>query len=141
MTPTTTVRSELFLQLLVPDRPSLPVAVTLGYCADDPWAVRVTFPTCPQDETSRDAVEWLVARSVLQDGMAACAGDGDLQLWPTAAGNVLRMAMSSPSGEATFELDRDGLDAFLRSTCAVVPYGQESAYVDLDAELGQLLGR
>lgn len=158
--PCTTVRTDLVLRLLVPGRTSLPVPVEMAYSADDPWAVRVTFATDhvdddhhgderpdaaggPPQADARDdtAVEWLVARSLLHDGMSARAGCGDMQIWPSGRTGVLCLAMSSPSGEALFELDRDGLGGFLRSTCALVPLGEEGSHVDLDAELLQLLTR
>lgn len=155
--PCTTVRTDLVLRLLVPGRTSLPVPVEMAYSAADPWAVRVTFatdhvdedhpdesaPDVPPSPDSRDdtVVEWLVARSLLHDGMSARAGCGDMQVWPSARTGVLCLAMSSPSGEALFELDRDELSGFLRSTCALVPLGEEGSHVDLDAELLQLLTR
>ena len=47
--------------------------------------------------------------------------------------------MTSPFGHAQFEASAAGIEAFLAQTYELVPVGQESAYLDFDAELAQLL--
>lgn len=135
-----TVRTELELRLVVPGGPSLPVLADLRYAAADPWAVRVAFQT-GADADGDGVVEWLFARQLLTDGVAGAVGDGDVRVWPAVSGGdrVVHLAMASPSGSALFEIDRDGLVAFLQQTYLAVPTGSEAAAVDLDAELAQLL--
>jgi len=133
-----TVSTELDLRLVVPGGPSLPVVTAVRYDAADPWAVCIAFQTGAQD-----AVEWIFARSLLGEGVAGPVGEGDVRVWPAlrGRGSVVHLAMASPSGSAEFEMDRDELVQFLRRTYAAVPVGAESAAVDLDAELAQLLSR
>ena len=135
-----TVSTELELGLVVPGGPSLPVLAHLSYAAADPWAVRVAFRT--GGEGTRP-VEWLFGRQLLTDGMSAAVGDGDVRVWPAVDGHgpVVHLAMASPSGSALFEIDRDEVAAFLGQTYRLVSAGSESQRVDLDAELGALLGR
>jgi hypothetical protein len=135
-----TVRTELELRLVVPGGPSLPVLADLRYAAADPWAVRVAFQTGADDDGD-GVVEWLFARQLLTDGVAGAVGEGDVRVWPAVSGadRVVHLAMASPSGSALFEIDRDGLVAFLQQTYLAVPTGAESAAVDLDAELAALL--
>lgn len=99
--------------------------------AEDPFAVWVIF-----DPGSNEPVEWTFARELLAAGMDGPAGLGDVRIWPDRAG-TLAMAMSSPTGDALFQLHRPTVAKFLRQTYASVPRGQER--LDLDSELAELL--
>ena len=138
MTHIATVSAELELRLVVPGGPSLPVLAGLRYSADDPWAVTVTFQTGGEGD---GIVEWMFARQLLTDGVAAPVGEGDVRVWPEvhAGERVVNLAMASPSGSALFEIDRDDLVGFLQQTYLAVPPGSESQVVDLDAELARML--
>ena len=138
MTHIATVTAELELRLIVPGGPSLRVMAGLGYAASDPWAVRVAFQTGGEGD---GIVEWMFARQLLTDGVAAACGEGDVRVWPALHGDdrVVNLAMASPSGSALFEIDRDELVEFLQQTYVAVPTGLEGGVVDLDAELALLL--
>ena len=133
------VTAELELRLVVTGGPSLPVVAGLRYDADDPWAVRVAFHTGGEGD---GIVEWMFARQLLTEGVAAACGEGDVRVWPALHGTerVVNLAMASPSGSALFEIDRDALVEFLQQTYLAVPTGHEGTAVDLDAELALLLG-
>ena len=132
------VTAEIELRLVVPGGPSLPVLAGLRYESNDPWAVRVAFQTGGEAD---GVVEWMFARQLLTDGIAAAVGEGDVRVWPGTHGaeRVVNLAMASPSGSALFEIDRDTLVEFLQQTYVSVPTGSEEAVVDLDAELALLL--
>ena len=138
MNPISTVTAELELRLVVPGGPSLPVMADLRYDVVDPWAVRVAFQTGGEGD---GIVEWMFARQLLTEGVAAAVGEGDVRVWPALHGTerVINLAMASPSGSALFEIDRDALVEFLQQTYLAVPTGSESEVVDLDAELAKLL--
>jgi hypothetical protein len=138
MTRIATVRTELELRLVVPGGPSLPVLADLSYSAADPWAVRVAFQVGGDGD---GVVEWMFARQLLTDGVAASVGEGDVRVWPAMSGRepVINLAMASPSGSALFEIDRDALVEYLQQTYVAVPTGAEEDAVDLDAELALLL--
>ena len=131
-----TISSELDLRLVVPDAPPLPLLALARYDAADPYAVHVGFRT-----SGEEVVEWTFARQLLSSGLAAAAGEGDVQVWPACTDGVpvVCLALSSPSGRATFEVPLAELVEFLTATYAAVPYGAESQHVDLDAELALLL--
>ena len=135
----TSVSSELHLRLVVPGAASLPVRADLRYDTSDPYAVQVAFHT--GSATSTDVVQWTFARQLLTDGIAAPAGEGDVQVWPsTSAGSsVVCLSLSSPSGRALFEVPLPELGDFLARSYAAVPTGSESDHVDVDAELALLL--
>ena len=131
-----TVSTELELRLVVPGNASLPVAADVRYQADDPYAVHVAFHT-----GGDDVVEWTFARQLLTDGVTRPVGEGDVQVWPshTAGRPVVCLSLSSPSGRALFEATLSEVVEFLTQTYAAVPTGNESSFVDVDAELALLL--
>jgi len=53
---------------------------------------------------------------------------------------VLNIELSSPFGQAHFEAPAQAMSAFLRRTYQIVPAGRESDYIDITAELDDLLG-
>jgi hypothetical protein len=134
-----TVRSELQLTLMVPGATGVAVRARLAYDIADPYAVSVAFHTGSQKDD--DAVEWTFARQLLTDGVSAPVGQGDVQVWPAPSdgGPVVCLALSSPSGKATFEIRVPELVEFLALTYDAVPTGSESDHVDVDAELALLL--
>src|SRR5207253_3161389 len=134
--PSAEVRAALSLRLVVP-RADVALDPTLRYDSDDPYAVRLGFPTAP----GRSAVEWMFARQLVVDGLISPAGDGDVRIWPAPddmAGPVY-MELCSPSGRALFTVPRDVLADFARRCDDLVPAGTESDHLDLDAELDLLL--
>jgi hypothetical protein len=130
------VTTDIELRLVVPGSQSLPVRADFSYEHSDPYAVRVAFHT-----GGPDVVEWTFARSLLTDGVTHPVGEGDVQVWPShSAGRpVVCISLSSPSGRAMFEVPLTQLVEFLTKTYAVVPTGNESDYVDVEAELALLL--
>ena len=140
MTEIAVVTADFELQLVVPGGPPLPVLAGLRYDRLDPWAVHLTFHTSGNEDSD---VVWVFGRQLLMDGITGPAGEGDVRVWPALHGQerVVNLAMSSPSGSALFEIDRDDLIQFLQQTYLVVPTGCESDNVDLDAALDAILGR
>src|SRR5918992_4850209 len=131
----TTISTELSLRLVVPDR-TVPLLATVEYAADDPYALRVAFHV-----GNDEPVEWIFARELLILGMARMVGDGDVQVWPGPMdGNrLLNIGLSSPFGDALFEAPLAPLADFLHRTFDIVPPGRETEFVDIAAELDNLL--
>ena len=134
----TSVSSELQLRLVVPGAAALPVRADLDFDVTDPYAVTVAFHT---GAAGGEVVSWTFARQLLSDGVSVPAGEGDVQVWPSAGdtGAVVCLSLSSPSGRALFELPLGDLVEFLGRTYSAVPTGDESSHVDVDAELALLL--
>ena len=59
--------------------------------------------------------------------------------WATPRGDFVALALSSPDGNALFEVPRSVLVRFLRRTYVVVPRGRETDHLDVDAALVRLL--
>ncbi|MCD0448850.1 SsgA family sporulation/cell division regulator [Actinocorallia sp. API 0066] len=136
MNSSTTVSAELGLRLVVPDRSTVPLLATLEYAADDPYAIRMSFHV-----GNDDPVEWIFARELLTVGIERRAGDGDVQVWPAGPENdrTLHLALSSPFGNALFDVPLTPMADFLHKTYDIVAAGRESEFVDMDAELEHLL--
>ena len=54
-------------------------------------------------------------------------------------GKVLNIELSSPFGQAHFEAPAEAMSAFLARTYQIVAAGKESSYIDIEAELNELL--
>jgi hypothetical protein len=136
MDSSTTVSAELGLRLVVPDRTAVPLLAGLEYAADDPYAIRMAFYV-GDDEP----VEWIFARELLTVGIVRRVGGGDVEVWPGAPDDdtTLNIALSSPFGNALFEVPLSPLADFLHRTYQAVPAGRETEFIDIDAELENLL--
>src|SRR3954451_25397808 len=83
------------------------VPALLCYEAGDPFAVRIAFGDCGDENGVVDledgGIAWLLSRETLQSGLEAPAGDGAVRVWPAhAASDVLCLPLRAPSGEALF---------------------------------------
>jgi hypothetical protein len=147
----TTISAELGLRLVVPQQTIVPLVASLYYSGSDPYAVRMAFHV-----GTDEPVEWIFARDLLAAGIDARQGDGDVKVWPSAQscaesdglevigdasteGTVLNIELSSPFGQAHFEAPAQAMAAFLHRTYQIVPAGQESGHIDIEAELNDLL--
>jgi len=131
-----TVSAELGLRLVVPDRTTIPLTASLTYTATDPYAIRMAFHV-----GNDEPVEWIFARELLTIGMVRRVGEGDVQVWParTEGEQSLNISLTSPFGQALFEVPLAPLTAFLNRTYELVPAGRESDFMDLDQELSNML--
>jgi Streptomyces sporulation and cell division protein, SsgA len=140
MNTSSSVSSELGLRLVVPQQTIVPLMASLYYSSEDPYAIRIAFHV-GLDEP----VEWIFARDLLAMGIEGREGDGDVQVWPSggteggAPDSVLNLELSSPFGQAHFEAPVKDIAEFLRKTYQLVPVGEESDYVNVEAELHDLL--
>jgi len=135
MQPRVDVESSVQLRLVVADADAVPLPVSLRYSAADPYAVRAVFSGDGME------VEWVFARDLLRTGLASPVGDGDVHVWPSwgTGRELLMISLTSPDGQAVLEASATDVRSFLDRTAAVVPDGDESAHLDLDAALARLL--
>jgi hypothetical protein len=145
------ISAELGLGLVGPERTIVPLTAGLSYSCSDPYAIRMAF-----DIGTDKPVEWILGRDLLAAGLHGSEGLGDVRAWPSAAScdpdvvamgggaagpAILNIAMSSPYGQAQFEVSAKAIEDFLQRTYQLVAIGQESAYLDFDAELTDLLSQ
>ncbi|MEP9383545.1 SsgA family sporulation/cell division regulator [Nocardioides sp. KR10-350] len=113
------------------------VPTTMGYSEHDPYAISLTFHSHSGD------VEWVVSRTLLLQGLAAPAGEGDVKVYPSIderARAVTMLDFSSPDGRLVAEANSREIQGFLAKTFAAVPVGAESKHLDLDGLIAALLG-
>jgi hypothetical protein len=146
----TSVSAELSLGLVRPEHAIVPLMASLHYTRQDPYAVKMAFHV-----GTGEPVEWTLARELLAAALHSREGIGDVQVWPsavssdpeagqggTASGHaIVNIAMTSPFGHAQFEAPAVAIAAFLRRTYEIVPEGDETNYIDFDAELAEILSQ
>jgi len=135
--PASTVSCSVELHLVTSGSP-VPVSADLSYDPTDPFAVIVSLRT-----DGSPAVDWVVARDLLADGLTAPTGDGDIGVWPSTSHGapVVCLSLSSPDGQALLFGAHADVSEFVRRTFAEVPAGTEADLLDMDALIDQLLGR
>ena len=147
----TEISAELGLGLVGPERAIVPLTAGLSYSCADPYAIRMEF-----EVGTDEPVEWILARDLLAAALHGSEGLGDVRAWPSAVScdpdaaavggsaagqQILNIAMSSPYGQAQFEVSARAIEEFLQRTYQLVATGQESPYLNFDAELTELLSQ
>jgi hypothetical protein len=136
--PTTPVLSQtISLDCVDPWGRNVDVPTTLTYRRTDPYAVTLTFHSGSGD------VEWIVARTLLLQGLAAPSGEGDVKVFPSFDQDGQPIAVldfSSPDGSLMASACAHELQSFLARTFAVVPIGTENDHLDIDRMIAGLLG-
>jgi hypothetical protein len=113
----------------------VPVDVELRYDTRDPFAVYALF----EPEGAR-AVQWILSRDLLADGLIVRTGDGDVRMWPNPENEELVMIeFVTPKGQARFEAHSQDLADFLDTTYEVVLPGAEDQWFDFDAEIERMI--
>jgi hypothetical protein len=126
------VRQTLPLELVDAEGGAATLEADFGYDPADPFAVTAVF------KTSAGAVSWTFGRELLVHGTFEPTGDGDVHVWPCLAADgaaVVIIELSSPEGEVLVQASSRDLAGFVSAMLRSVPLGQESAVVDIDAEL------
>ena len=116
---------------------TVPMPVDLVYDAADPYAVALVF------DTAHGSIRWDFARELLATGLYDVAGDGDVHLWPCLDTSARAVVMIELVGadESLVELQAPSraVAEFLAASNALVAPGTESARLDLDALVAELL--
>ena len=131
-----TLTQDINLACVDPWGRSVDVPTTLGYHAEDPFAVSLTFHAGSGD------VSWVVARTLLLQGLAAPAGEGDVKVYPSIDEDARAVAIldfCSPDGRLVAQADSRELQGFLARTFSAVPVGTESQHLDMDGLIANLL--
>ncbi|TCO65898.1 SsgA family sporulation/cell division regulator [Actinocrispum wychmicini] len=119
---------------LVSDHP-VPVDVELRYDTRDPFAVYALF----EPEGAR-AVQWILSRDLLADGLIVRTGEGDVRMWPAPDdAEMVLIEFVTPKGQARFEALAQDIADFLDSTYEVVLPGDEDNWFDFDHEIQRMI--
>lgn len=91
------------------------IPVALRFMAAEPLAVRVVFPAELSPEGADN--EWVFPRALLEAGLQAPTGTGDVRVWPCGRVQAV-VEFHSPEGVAVIQFDIAALRRFLRRTYA-----------------------
>ena len=92
--------------------------------------------------TGVQEVRWTFGRDLLVEGLYEPTGDGDVHVWPCLSSNgsaVVIVELCSPDGELLVQTGSRSVTRFVTTMLDSVPDGQESAFVDFDDELAEIL--
>lgn len=103
-----------------------PVAATWCYDPADPFAVVLRIR-----HRRQRWVEWHFARTLLDEGLTAPAGLGDVRIEPFPADGLL-ITLDSPSGHALFRADADHARRFLCGSYDLVSPDAECEHPDVE---------
>ncbi|MFJ4415808.1 SsgA family sporulation/cell division regulator [Streptomyces sp. NPDC088925] len=130
------VERELELQLLVSPERTVAVPARLTYRTDDPYAVHILFHL-----NSESPVAWTFSRELLIEGVFRPSGHGDVRVWPAKEDGreTVRVALTSPDGEALVQVPALPMTAWLERTLRLVPPGTEGELLGMEEGLEHLL--
>ncbi|MFD6891066.1 SsgA family sporulation/cell division regulator [Streptomyces sp. NPDC059957] len=94
------------------------IPVALRFVPDEPLAVRIVFPADLSPEGTDN--EWVFPRALLEAGLQAPTGTGDVRVWPCGRVQAV-VEFHSPEGVAVVQFDIAALRRFLRRTYAPAP--------------------
>ncbi|MFG3281798.1 SsgA family sporulation/cell division regulator [Streptomyces sp. NPDC048111] len=112
------------------------VPATLRYDPEDPFAVHMTFPAPATLEGTE--VSWEFARELLEAGIDAAAGVGDVRVRPYGYDRTV-LEFHAREGVAMVHIRTVELRRFLQRAQLLVPTGLEHQHLDLDRNLTALL--
>ncbi|MFI5999173.1 SsgA family sporulation/cell division regulator [Streptomyces sp. NPDC051366] len=93
------------------------IPVALRFAPAEPLAVRIVFPAGLSPEGTDN--EWVFPRALLEAGLQAPTGTGDVRVWPCGRVQAV-VEFHSPEGVAVIQFDIAALRRFLRRTNASV---------------------
>jgi hypothetical protein len=131
------LRQPVRARVITPEHAELPLRPTLHYTAAEPFAVHIKFP--PHVSADGEQVTWTFARTLLEEGLEASAGIGDVRIRPCGRGRTA-VEFHTPQGTAVIRFPTAALRRFLHRSYAVVEPGREDLGPDLDLGLMSLLG-
>ncbi|MGW6273400.1 SsgA family sporulation/cell division regulator [Streptomyces sp. NPDC055060] len=136
--PLTSVRCTVDARVGTPQHVSTPVPAELHYDLTDPCAVRLSLGA-----PLTSPVDWVFARDLLTEGLRLPAGVGDVLVSPLITDHTrrVRITLRSAPGAAVIDVDAAETEEFLRQSFALVPPGAESAHIDLDRAVAEVMGR
>ncbi|MEV6729582.1 MULTISPECIES: SsgA family sporulation/cell division regulator [unclassified Streptomyces] len=89
------------------------IPVALRFAPAEPLAVRIVFPAGLSPEGTDN--EWVFPRALLEAGLQAPTGTGDVRVWPCGRVQAV-VEFHSPEGVAVIQFDIAALRRFLRRT-------------------------
>ena len=133
---TTTFSQTLVVEICDAHGMTTPLPASLRYDTSDPYAVTVTFGS------GENTVAWTFARDLLIGGLVEPTGDGDVHVWTCLDERglaALVVELCSPAGDALVQFRPDDVASFVERIQTAVPEGEESAYLDVDGMIADIM--
>jgi hypothetical protein len=133
----TTVVCVVTVSVCIAGELAVPLSAELRYDTADPYAVRLSLGA-PETRP----VDWVFARSLLEEGMHRPAGAGSVRVNPPhrCHAGFVGIVLEANGGSARVEIPAAQAGDFLRRSHAMVPAGAESLHTDIDRALATLMG-
>ncbi|WP_340687920.1 SsgA family sporulation/cell division regulator [Amycolatopsis coloradensis] len=113
---------------------AIAIETNLSYDTRDPLAVTLSF----QRDGGQPA-EWVLGRDLLVEGLVFPVGDGDVRIHPDDEDpGLVWIHLEVPAGRAELTGCCRQLAAFIGCTAAVVPFGREMEWMEIDASIARL---
>ncbi|MER6389651.1 SsgA family sporulation/cell division regulator [Streptomyces sp. NPDC001523] len=112
---TTAVEERVRARVITDDPLYRAIPVLLRFTSAEPLAVRIVFPADLSPEGTDN--EWVFPRALLEAGLTAPTGTGDVRVWPCGRVQAI-VEFHSPEGVAVVQFDLSALRRFLRRTYA-----------------------
>ncbi|MER5773296.1 SsgA family sporulation/cell division regulator [Streptomyces sp. NPDC002039] len=112
---TTAVEERVRARVITDDPLYRAIPVLLRFTPAEPLAVRIVFPADLSPEGTDN--EWVFPRALLEAGLTAPTGTGDVRVWPCGRVQAI-VEFHSPEGVAVVQFDLSALRRFLRRTYA-----------------------
>jgi hypothetical protein len=107
--------------------------VLFGWRHSDPHAVTVEF--------TQVNVTWVLDRELLNEGLSAPVGIGDVHIAPANNYGWIEIGLFSPDAATQFELPGPDVADFLHATTDVIPIGEELLWTSIDDAIEKLLSQ
>ncbi|MFK0255923.1 SsgA family sporulation/cell division regulator [Streptomyces sp. NPDC090445] len=107
----TAVEERVIARVITDDPLYRKIPVALRFAPGEPLAVRIVFPAGLSPEGTDN--EWVFPRALLEAGLQAPSGTGDVRIWPCGRVQVV-VEFHSPDGVAVIQFDSAALRRFLR---------------------------
>ncbi|MEU2394880.1 SsgA family sporulation/cell division regulator [Streptomyces sp. NPDC007369] len=111
----TAVEERVTARVITDDPLYRKIPVALRFAPAEPLAVRIVFPAGLSPEGTDN--EWVLPRALLEAGLQAPSGTGDVRVWPCGRVQAV-VEFHSPEGVAVIQFDSAALRRFLRRTYA-----------------------
>lgn len=117
--------------------------VQMRFSPDDPLVVRLSASHMDPFKSGLHCGLCVVSRDLLRAGLAGPAGIGKVHVMPVVLPDrplQVAVLIRGQGQELKVVLDHQAVLLYLKRTDAIVPFGKETAAIDIDHEIDQLLG-
>lgn len=130
-----TTQEHIVVRLRCSEQETVAVLTRWAYSSQLPYGITVAFGV-----GKKGWIEWTFARDLLRAGLKEQVGTGDVRVEPMPGNpDIVALKLTSPSGEAEFEVDGADVRRILHATDHLVAPGTEHRALNVDKAVNRLL--